>query len=189
MKQPGFFEGVVVALVASVAGSVLYAALTTQFNGGAVLRLLIAGIALGYIIYLFSRSRERIGRLTTLGAWILAAGAAWWLAPSLLLYLLVHLGLIWLVRALYFYSSVLSALADLGLCGLGLAAAVWAGIHTSSLFLSIWCFFLVQALFVSIPASLVRKASCRQLAPGREDRFHRAHRAAESALRRLSSIH
>jgi len=36
------------------------------------------------------------------------------------MYLLVHLGLIWLIRSLYFYSSVLSALADLGLGGLGL---------------------------------------------------------------------
>jgi len=47
MKQPTFFEGAVVALIASVAGGVLYTALTTQFAGGAVLRLLIAGIALG----------------------------------------------------------------------------------------------------------------------------------------------
>jgi len=188
MKQPTFFEGAVVALIASVAGGVLYTALTTQFAGGAVLRLLIAGIALGYIIYLFSRSRERIGRLTAMGFWAIAAGATWWLAPSLSMYLLVHLGLIWLIRSLYFYSSVLSALADLGLGGLGLAAAVWASIHTGSLFLSIWCFFLVQALFGSIPASLKRKASCRQWAPGREDRFQRAHRAAESALRKLSSI-
>jgi hypothetical protein len=188
MKQPSFFEGVVVALVASVAGGVLYTALTTQFAGGAVLRLLIAGIALGYIIYLFSRSRERIGRLTALGFWTIAASAIWWLAPSLPLYLLVHLGLIWLIRSLYFYSSVLSALADLAIGGLGLAAAVWASIHTGSLFLSIWCFFLLQTLFVAIPASLEHKASRRQRAPDREDRFQRAHRTAESAVRKLSSI-
>jgi hypothetical protein len=188
MKQPTFFEGTVVALIASVAGGVLYTALTTQFAGGAVLRLLIAGIALGYIIYLFSRSRERIGRLTALGFWAIAAGATWWLAPSLSMYLLVHLGLIWLIRSLYFYSSVLSALADLGLAGLGLAAAVWASIHTGSLFLGIWCFFLLQALFVAIPASLERKASHRQPVPDHEDRFQRAHRAAESAVRKLSSI-
>jgi hypothetical protein len=187
MKQPTFFEGVVVALVASLAGGVLYTALTSLFPGGAVLRLLIAGLALGYIIYLFSRSRERIGRLTALGFWTLAAGAAWWLVPSLSLYLLVHLGLVWLIRSLYFYSSVLSALADLGLGGLGLAAAVWASLHTGSLFPGIWCFFLLQALFVAIPASLERKASRRQPAPDREDRFRRAHRAAEAAVRKLSS--
>jgi hypothetical protein len=188
MKQPTFFEGVAVALVASVAGGVLYTALTSVFAGGTVLRLLVAGLGLGYVIYLFSRSRERIGRLTALGFWLIAAGAAWWLAPSLPLYLLVHLGLIWLIRSLYFYSSLLFALADLGLGGLGLAAAVWASIHTGSLFLAIWCFFLLQALFIAIPASLDSRKPLRQPAPDREDRFRRAHRAAETAIRKLSSI-
>jgi cytochrome c biogenesis protein CcdA len=188
MKQPTFFEGVVVALVASVAGSVLFTALTSLFAAGAVLRLLIAGLGLGYIVYLFSRSRERIGRLTALGFWAIAAGATWWLAPSLPLYLLVHLGLIWLIRSLYFYSSLLSAFADLGLGGLGLAAALSASTHTNSLFLGIWCFFLLQALFVAIPARLDRKSSQRRPAPDREDRFQRAHRAAETAVRKLSTI-
>jgi hypothetical protein len=188
MKQPTFFEGVVVALVASVAGGVLFTALTTLFASGAVLRLLVACLGLCYIIYLFSRSRERSGRLTALGFWLIAAGAAWWLGPPLPLYLLVHLGLIWLIRSLYFYSSLLFALADLGLGGLGFAAGVWAIIHTGSLFLAIWCFFLLQALFVAIPASLDSLETLRQPAPDHEDRFRRAHRAAETAVRRLSSI-
>jgi hypothetical protein len=188
MKQPTFFEGAVVALVASIAGSVLFTALTPLFAAAWVLRLLIAGLGLGYILYLFSRSRERIGRTTALAFWTLASGAAWWLAPSLPLYLLLHLGLIWLIRSLYFYSSLLCALADLALGGFALAAAVWASIHTGSLFLGIWCFFLLQALFVAIPASLDRKASERQSPPHREDRFRHAHRAAESAMRKLSSI-
>ena len=188
MKQPTFSEGVAVALVAGVAGSVLYTALTSLFAGAAVLRLLVAGLGFGYVIYLFSRSRVRTGRLTALGFWTLAAGTTWWMAPSLSLYLLVHLGLVWLIRSLYFYSSMLSALADLGLGVFGLAAAVWASIQTGSLFLGIWCFFLIQALFVAIPASLDGKASHRQPAPDREDRFERAHRAAETAVRKLSSI-
>ncbi|MGH8652343.1 MAG: hypothetical protein ACREYE_09290 [Gammaproteobacteria bacterium] len=64
---------------------------------------------------------------------------------------------------------VLSALADLGLNALGLTAAIWAVKQSGSLFASIWCFFLVQALFVAIPARLSRKPE----KPDRdsEDRF------------------
>ena len=102
---------------------------------------------------------------------------------------MLHIGLIWLVRSLYFYASVVSALTDLGLSGLALAAAVWAVTHTGSLFLAIWCFFLVQALFVAIPHALSGKAAPGiQPAADRDDRFERAHRAAEAAVRKLSSI-
>ncbi len=188
MRNPTFMEGVAVALVAGVGGSVLYAALTTVFLGEGVLRLLIAGMGLAYLLYLFRRSPERIGRVVTLGIWALAAGIGWLSAPPLEIYVLLHCGLIWIVRSLYFYSGVLPALLDLGLNGLALAAGVWAAVRTDSLFLVAWCFFLVQALYVAIPPDLGRRPT-EAAAPGRhEDRFGRAYGVAQSALRRLSSI-
>jgi hypothetical protein len=187
MKKATFFEGVGVALAASLTGSVLYAALTPVFTSGGVLRLLIAGLGLAYVLYLLLRTSEHVGRITTLAAWGLAAVAAWVMAPPLTLYVLVHLGLIWLIRSLYFHSSLLSALADLGLGGLALAAAVWALVHTGSLFLALWCFFLVQALFVAIPPGMNRRSADRT--PNPQDRFQHAHRAAEAAVRKLSSAH
>ena len=60
MKQPTFFEGVVLALAASLLGSTLYSVFSSIFPAGAVLRLLIAGIGLAYVFYLLSRSRERV---------------------------------------------------------------------------------------------------------------------------------
>ncbi len=189
MKRPTFFESVAVAFALSLVGSALFTALTTVFPGAFVLRLLIAGIGLGYVVYLLSRSRERVGRITVLAAWAVAAGAAWFIAPPLTVYVLVHLGLIWLIRSLYFYSSVLSALADLGLSSLSLAAAIWAATLSHSVFLSIWCFFLVQALFVAIPERLLRKAGQRRSNRDEEDPFQRAYRVADAALRKLSSVH
>ena len=189
MKQPTFLEGVSVAIAASLAGSMVYSAMDVVFPGVPVLRLLIAGIGLAYVVYLLSRSPERVGRITAAAAWILVAGVLWFTQPPLLLYVLVHLGVIWLIRSLYFYSSALSALADLGLNGLGLAAAIWAVARTGSVFLGIWCFFLVQALFVLIPKSIHRKSGAGQAGPDSEDRFQHAYRVAEAAVRKLSSSH
>jgi len=189
MKQPTFFEGVALALVASLLGSTLYSVLSAVFPADAVLRLLIAGIGLAYVFYLLSRSHERVGRVTVIAGWTLATGIIWFIEPPLTLYVLVQLGLIWLIRSLYFYSSVLSALADLGLNGLSLAAAIWAAGQTGSVFLSLWCFFLVQALFVAIPTRLSRGNRETPAGLENEDRFQRAHRAAEAAVRKLSSNH
>ncbi len=186
MKQPTFLEGVVVALVASCVGAVVYAALTLVFPGARVLRLLIAGIGLGYVLYLLSRSRERVGRVSVIALWGLVAAATWLLQPGLLVYVLVHLGLIWLIRSLYFHSGLLPALADLGLNGLSLAAAIWATLQSGSIFLSIWCFFLVQALFVAISANLDRTPRHGRSEP--EDRFERTYRAATEAVRKLSAV-
>jgi hypothetical protein len=189
MKQPTFLEGVGIAVAISLAGGVLYTAMDAVFPGVPVLRLLIAGIGLGYVVYLLSRSPERVGRVTAAAAWLLVAGVLWFTHPPLLLYVCVHLGVIWLIRSLYFYSSALSALADLGLNGLGLAAAIWAVTRTGSVFLGIWCFFLVQALFVVIPKSINRKPGAVRAGHESEDRFQHAYRVAETAVRKLSSNH
>jgi hypothetical protein len=189
MKQPTFLEGVGVAIAASLAGTMLYTAMNVMFPGVPVLRLLIAGIGLAYVIYLLSRSPERVGRVTAAAFWVLVAGVLWFTHPPLLLYVSAHLGTIWLIRSLYFYSSALSALADLGLNGMSLAAAIWAVTRTGSVFLGIWCFFLVQALFVLIPKSVNHKPGTGQAGHEREDRFQHAYRIADAAVRKLSSNH
>ncbi|MGH8576033.1 MAG: hypothetical protein ACREXX_07925 [Gammaproteobacteria bacterium] len=83
---------------------------------------------------------------------------------------------------------MLSALADLGLNALSVMATVWAVRQTGSVLLGIWCFFLVQALFVAIPPAMQRKKRGSG-EPEAEDRFQEAYRVAESALRSLTSIH
>jgi len=187
MRRPGFFEGVAVAAIASLAGGACYVALTTIFSSSAVLRFVVAGLGLAYIVYLLSRNEERVGRITVIALWLAAACVLWLIAPSFAAYLCAHLALVWLVRSLYFHASLVAALADLGLVALGLAAAVWSATRSHSAALSIWCFFLVQALYVAIPARVAAPdQGTKEAAP--EDRFQHAHRAAEAALRRLHSI-
>ncbi|VAX07161.1 hypothetical protein MNBD_GAMMA26-1437 [hydrothermal vent metagenome] len=187
MKRPTLLNGLAIALAASLIGGSTHAALSTIFTSSWALKLLIPILGLAYLIYLLSQTQERIGKITTLALWTTAAGTLWLFNPPFILYLMAHLGLIWLIRSLYFYSSMLSALADLGLTALSLAAAIWAIVQTGSIGLSIWCLFLVQALFTAIPASLYRKNTQATSADSKP--FQTAFQTAEAAIRKLSANH
>ena len=185
MKRPGFLHGVLVAAVLGFFASAVVATLTPFMGLGAVVRLVIPGLALAYVLFLFSRSRERVGRVTTLVFWSALAAAAWWTAPPLPLYLLIHAGAIWLVRCLYFYSGLVPALLDLGLSTLSVSASVWAITRSGSIFLATWCFFLVQALFVAIPPAVRRGREASRHSSADNSGFERAKRQADHALRQL----
>lgn len=185
MTRPTFFHGVIVAAVLGFFASAVVAALLPFVGTGAVLRLTIPGLGLAYLWFLFSRSRERVGRVTTFACWSTLAVAAWWFAPPLPLYLLIHVAAVWLVRSLYFYSGVLPALMDLGLNALSVSAAVWAATRSGSVFLATWCFFLVQALFVAIPPSVRRPRQDRRAATAGDATFENARRRADQALHQL----
>lgn len=187
MKRPGFFEGVALAFGLSLLGGLVYSALNLILPADLALRLVIAGLSLAYLLYLLRRSSERVGRPTTLAAWLAMAAAVWLWPPGLPLYVLAHLCTLWLIRSLYFHGSLAAALADAVLNGLALVTALWAARETQSLFASLWCFFLVQALFSSLPNPNPDGRSAA--GPDPEDRFGQAHRTAEAALRRLSSMH
>ena len=182
-QMPSLGSGLVAALILSACGAALLAALAPWLGLGVALRAVIALLGLAYVLYAIGRSGERVGRITTLACWLVVASGAWLAGLPLVAYVLVHLGAIWLVRSLYYYTGLMPALADLGLTMLGAAFAVWAAQRADSTWLAFWCFFLVQAFHVSIPTSLTRSSAPE--AP--DDAFARAHRAAEAAVRRLSS--
>ena len=183
MKRPTFFQGVIVAAILGFFASAIVATLTPFAGLGAVVRLVIPLLGLAYLLYLLNRSAERLGRITALSLWTVMAAVTWWIAPPLPLYLMIHVGAIWLVRSLYFYSGVMPALMDLGLGALSVSAAVWAISRSGSVFLATWCFFLVQALFVAIPPAVSRKKSPEPIADN--ESFERAKRQADAALRQL----
>lgn len=183
MKRPSFIQGVIVAAILGFFASVVVAALTPFVGLGAVIRLVIPALGLAYLLYLFSRSTERLGRVTTLAFWSALAVITWWMAPPLPLYLFIHVGAVWLVRSLYFYSGLVPALMDLGISTLSVSATVWAITRSGSVFLATWCFFLVQALFVAIPPTMQRKNE--QAKQRADDNFDSARRQADAALRQL----
>lgn len=183
MKRPGFFHGVLVAALFALAGSAFVAAFVPFLGTVSVARLVIPGLALAYLLYLLPHSRERAGRVTVIALWSAMAIAAWLFVPSFVFYLLIHTGALWLVRSLYFYSGLVPALMDIALNGFSIVVTLSTFHRTGSVFLAIWVFFLVQALFVVIPATIRRNpvpnaAACT-------DEFDRSRRQAEVALNQL----
>ncbi len=187
MKRPSFIHGVIIAAAFGLIASAAVATLTPFVGLGTVLRLLIPILGLGYLLFLFSRIDERLGRVTTLLGWCVLTTVTWWAAPPLPLYLLIHVTAIWLVRSLYCYAGVLPALLDLGLSALSVSATVWALTRSGSVFLATWCFFLVQALFVAIPPAVQRRQQAVRCAGAGNETFEHARRQADRALRQLFS--
>jgi hypothetical protein len=189
-KTPSLLHGIGTAFALSVLGGALGFAVAQLAGAETAWRVLAPLLGLLYVLYLFRRSRPRVGRLATLAVWGLVSTAAWLTLPALLPYVAVHAAMIWLIRSLYFYAGALPALADLGLTTSALALGGWAAARSGSAFLALWSFFLVQAFFVFIPVSFRRSAGSIVPAAATEedDVFVRAQRSADAALRRLSSI-
>lgn len=185
MNKPGFIESVVVALVLSIAGSIGFSVIGVVCNDYDTWRVLIVAISFGYSIYLLGRSQQHTGRIIVTVSWLLMSVAIWLIEPPLLYYALVHLASLWLIRSLYFHTSILSTLLDFGLIALGVAVALWALIHSGSPLLSLWCFFLVQAVFVTIPGR-IKPVPTNQDTSKSNVKFQQALRNAQSALSSLT---
>lgn len=187
MNKVTFWEGVVVALLGSSIGSIVFFALSSLFSEDGAIRLIISGLAFAYILYLLSLSQERTGRIMVMLIWLILSVMLWPLYPPLPLFALLHVLAIWLIRSLYCYASLFSALADLGLNALSIASAFWAFHHTGSLLLTFWCSFLVQAFFVYIPTGIKHPTPGNAAIANSETDFKRAYQTAEAAVRKLSS--
>ena len=185
MRGPTFLNGVLVALVLAFVTSAAIATLVPFVGLGSVVRILIPVVTLAYILYLVRMSHERLGNIATISVWSVLAVATWWIAPPLPLYVLIHVGSIWLVRSLYFYSGVVPALADMLLSALAIAGFIWAISRTGSVFIATWAFFLVQSLFVAIPRSI--KSRHDRPATAGNGKFEQARRQADRALKALAN--
>jgi hypothetical protein len=191
MAKTSLMQGMLIALILSVVSIPLMLGLTVLGLGMAnqVLTAILAGV---YLAYMLVQSTSRVGR-ATLGVMSVAVlvGACFWGASTWLVMLLA-VGLIWLVRSLLNYASLVPVIMDGLLCVVSVGCAVGALIVTGNVFLTVWSFFLPQALCVFIPRRLKRSgrwcASMRAKAKQEANagKFAQAHRAAEEAIRCLA---
>ncbi len=196
--RPAFGEGAVVAFLFALVG----AALVHGAAGiGAPLSLRVCVVALSgaYALYLLSRAPSAVGRWVTPVVWVLLLALTW--SVSLGVFVFAQAAFLWLVRTVYFHDGLIAATADAGLWALGFCFALWAA-GTGSVFLAVWAFFLVQALFVWVPARVPGRVPGRvrgrvatgvpdagaRAAPADETiRFAEAQRNADAALTRLAA--
>lgn len=185
MNRPSFWREVGVALALSIVGAIACPAIAAFIGSAAALRLVVAGAGTVYAVLLLRSLHPRAGRLLAIAAWLALDIALFVFDPPLLLWLMAQTFAIWLLRCWCCYGSLVAALVDGALGLFALAAATAGAAHSHSLFLALWSFFLVQALFVLIPDTLRPRIAAS--APEDEVRFDQAHRSAEAALRRLTA--
>ena len=182
-SPPTLLQGILAAALLSLASGAAFAGFAHLLDPSTAARLVIPAAAGAYMLWLIARSGVRIGRVIAFAGWLATTLALWFSSLELGPYVLTHIALIWLVRSLYFHSSILTSLLDLALVALGVGAAVWAVAQSGSMFIAVWCFFLVQAFFALIPRTVSRAEEVHEEAHAS---FSRAQRSAEAALRRLS---
>ena len=185
-SKPSLTRELVFGFCLSLIGAAFAASLTLALPASGVYRAVIAALGLAYVLQRLSLATDRVGRVFTVIVWCAAATVTWLVAPPFAMYVAIHVGLIWLVRTFYVHSDLRGAVADLGLSALSLVFAVWALRHTQSFFWGSWCFFLIQAMHVTIPTWLRGRphAGVEDLP---EDRFGQARRTAQEALKRLAA--
>ena len=186
MKTPGIIDGVIVAILISLGAGATSLVLGGFFLYSTLFNLILCGSTLVYLIYLLKRSNARIGRVVVISGWALISFGCWLFDVHLFEQVLIQAGIIWLVRSLYFHSSIFTALLDLGLVSVGLAASAWAMVNTDSFAASLWSFFLVQSLFCWIPDLARKQAGDTFEARQDQTSFHSAHRVALDAVRKLT---
>ncbi|HEX7720276.1 MAG TPA: hypothetical protein VF389_10750, partial [Woeseiaceae bacterium] len=158
-----------------------------------LLQVLVSILGFLYLIWVIRGSGRRSGRFVALAFWGVLSVGTWFFAPTLSMYLLIHVAAIWLIRSLLVYSGLLPALLDLALTAASAAAATWAFSRSGNVFLATWCFFLLQALFVAIPIRVApirvahKKCANDQSNEVDNEAFERARRRAVTALEQLFS--
>ena len=183
-KRPSFYEGILIAFLASIAGAVSYS-VALLFLGDGLLRIIIAVLSLSYVLYLILRSQRITGRVTAVGAWLTIAFVAWILPIPFILYVFIHVIMVWTIRTLFYYSSVFAAIQDLILNAAAVVIATWIFVSTSSLWLTLWGFFLIQACSTFIP-NVIKKQRINNKSESQSNQFEHAFHRAQNALKKIT---
>lgn len=187
MKKATFSHGVIIALVISISIAAVFSLFHNSYLDGEVFRFLIITVAFPYLVYLLLSSKQRLGRISVILIWLIISVATFVFISSLMIFILSQLFMLWMIRSLYFYNNILSTIADLFLMVMSFIVAIWVWSFTGSLFVTFWCFFLMQALFVFIPIMILNKKNIEHDIDDGPlvEPFDTAYHSAEQAVAKL----
>lgn len=146
MNRASFPHSVIAALALAVAGGLCFPLLSAFLAPPTALRLTLGLVAGGYVLHVLVSSEVNGGRVIVPVLWLFCAAGLAWSAPPMALFVSLHTVLLWLLRALFTHTRAITAMADVVLSALALGAAIACARHTGSLALSLWTFFVIQAL-------------------------------------------
>lgn len=181
MKPITLLEGIIAA--AALAGIGVAASYLLPFALGwhAAIKANIALLTLLYLGYLCHRSGIRSGKV------VLSAGSAVLLTTAVYFidtqgsFIAFAVVLIALLRTALFALGILTGLAHLALCLLGVAFAAY---NNGGIGMSAWSFLLVQALWVLIPSRSVAQQPHSENVRN-ANRFNQAYATADAAIKLL----
>lgn len=182
MKGSNFLLRVLVAIFASIYAGSMYTTLAVFTSPTATSYLVFTSLTFAYIVYLLGNSGAKVGRITAVVIWLVALGSMSWLDVPLPVWMATLVASIWLVQSLFYYAGIVPMMFNLALQIFGVVCASAAYLHTHSITLSVWSYFLVLALDVFIPdTAYARGAKTSRQVQGNQD-FERAYANAQHAL-------
>ncbi len=184
MNRPTLIGEVVVAAGLTLVVALLVLLWPLLTGGAVTFGSMVVVVSLLYCGYRLMRSESRSGKVTLAALVLFSLSVLWLVGWSDRLLLIGAIGLIWGVRSWLTHCRPLAVVLDLLLTFSALAAAIWA-FSINGVIAAVWCFFLLQALFVLIPESFNKRPKRIVESDAASDRFNRAHRNAETALRTL----
>lgn len=186
MKRPSLLAGIAFAFVVAVFASPLWWGLKTTLPFFWAFRVAALIPYLAYCTYLLLAARARIGTITLSTANLVLGVVLFSLPISNSLVVSTLAALVTLNRSLLFHRSLVSFASDGLVSGLGLLFSGYLFSATGSVPAALWSFFLVQSVFMMIPARFSESSVPTASAEKEEvDPFQRSQRQAHEALQRL----
>ncbi len=184
-----FTQGVLVALaLALVAGALVSVTPLFLAHWPDALRHSISLIGGLYFAYQLNCSPRKSGRVSLAFTAVILVAAQVAFAMSTLGVVATTLCLLWITRTWLYQRTPLQALLDFGLWVLSGFAAVTIFHSTGSFGLSVWGFFLVQALWPQLAALATRVVAPDHNPPGQTDLLQQLRRATANADAALRSV-
>ena len=186
MRPLSFGQGVVAAFILAVGAGAILILIAPFLHFKQSLVLLIPGLALGYLTFICLQLSRKTGCMTSLSFWLLVAVGVMFSPLTIVGQIWLHACMISIIRSWHCYSRVLLAVVDLVFTLLSVLLTLWVVFHTSSVVLSAWSFFLLQALSGFIPTLLDSPITSLSISNQDEEAFNRAERRAKQAINAIS---